>query len=74
MSQPSHGSLPASVLPSEPAVLEPLLKVDDLKRLYRLSGRSIARLVRAGRLPKPVKLGGGNRWLASQIRQHLAGL
>jgi predicted DNA-binding transcriptional regulator AlpA len=56
------------------AELEPLLTCADVRRLYRLSVRSIHRLVAAGRLPKPVKVGGVNRWHVAEVRQHLASL
>ncbi len=58
----------------EMAELQPLLTSADLRRLYRLSQRSISRFVASGRLPKPVKVGGVNRWLAEEVRQHLANL
>jgi predicted DNA-binding transcriptional regulator AlpA len=51
------------------APLEPLLTVEDLERLLRVDKRTVARLVQRGQLPKPLKLGGGNRWKAVDIEQ-----
>jgi len=49
------------------APLEPLLTVEDLERLLRVDKRTVARLCKRGQLPKPLKLGGGNRWKAEDI-------
>ena len=39
-----------------------MLTIRDIARILNCSGRSIYRLVDAGRIPPPVKLGGMNRW------------
>ena len=49
------------------APLEPLLTIEDLERLLRVNRRTVARLCQRGQLPKPLKLGGGNRWRAEEI-------
>jgi predicted DNA-binding transcriptional regulator AlpA len=49
------------------ARLEPLLTVFDLERLLRVDKRTVARLVKRGQLPAPLKLGGSNRWRARDI-------
>jgi hypothetical protein len=54
---------------AERTALEPLLTSDDLRRLFRVTSRTIARWYASGRLPRPVKVGGGNRWRADQIRR-----
>jgi predicted DNA-binding transcriptional regulator AlpA len=51
------------------ALLEPLLKVEDLERLLRVDRRTVARLCKHGRLPRPIKIGGGNRWKVQDIRE-----
>src|SRR3954447_21808496 len=42
--------------------LEPLLTIEDLERLLRVNRRTIARLCERGELPRPLKVGGSNRW------------
>jgi predicted DNA-binding transcriptional regulator AlpA len=49
------------------AQLKPLLTVDDLERLLRVDRRTISRLCKRGQLPKPLKLGGSNRWRPEDI-------
>lgn len=51
--------------------LEPLLTVKDLERLLRVHRRTITRLVERGRFPAPIKIGGNNRWLRSDINKVL---
>jgi predicted DNA-binding transcriptional regulator AlpA len=55
---------------AEPVVrapLEPLLTMSDLERLLRLDKRSVYRLCKRGLLPRPLKLGWGNRWKAEDV-------
>jgi len=49
------------------APLEPLLTVTDLERILRVDKRTIARLCKRGQLPRPLKIGGSNRWKAEAI-------
>ena len=51
--------------------IEPLLTSDDLERLFRVTAKTIARWCASGRLPRPVKVGGTNRWKASSIRKYI---
>jgi predicted DNA-binding transcriptional regulator AlpA len=53
------------------APLEPLLTIEDLERLLRVNRRTVARLCQRGQLPKPMKLGGSNRWRAEEIAETL---
>lgn len=39
-----------------------LLTVDDVAAMLGVSGRHIYRLADAGKMPRPVKLGGAVRW------------
>lgn len=39
-----------------------LLAVDDVAAMLGVSGRHVYRLSDAGRMPRPVKLGGAVRW------------
>jgi predicted DNA-binding transcriptional regulator AlpA len=48
--------------------LDPLLTVVDLERLLRIDRRTIDRLCKRGKLPKPLKVGAGNRWRARDIQ------
>jgi excisionase family DNA binding protein len=47
--------------------IRPLLTVADLEELLKLHRRTITRLCRAGRLPKPMKVGNSNRWRREEI-------
>jgi hypothetical protein len=49
------------------ALLEPLLTVADLERLLRVDRRTVRRLWQRGLLPRPIKVGGGNRWRRRDI-------
>jgi predicted DNA-binding transcriptional regulator AlpA len=49
--------------------LEPLLKVGDLERVLRVDRRTVARLVKLGQLPRPIKVGGSNRWRLQDIKE-----
>jgi prophage regulatory protein len=40
----------------------------------RFSDTHIWRLVRAGKFPKPVKIGCRNHWVESEVDQYIAGL
>jgi predicted DNA-binding transcriptional regulator AlpA len=53
--------------PAVRAPLEPLLTIEDLERLLRVNRRTVARLCQRGQLPKPLKLGGSNRWKGEEI-------
>jgi predicted DNA-binding transcriptional regulator AlpA len=48
-------------------LLEPLLTTHDLERLLQVDRRTITRLVQRGVLPRPLKLGGSNRWRPEDI-------
>ena len=47
--------------------LEPLLTVGDLARLLRVDPRTVRRLWEKGQLPKPLKVGGQNRWKEKDV-------
>lgn len=53
------------------APIEPLLTVENLERLFRVHRRTIARLVKRGELPPPLKVGGSNRWKGEDIEEAL---
>jgi len=55
-----HGGLPV------------MLTVDDVAGMLRCSSRSVYRLADAGRLPRPVKLGGLVRWRRETIEDWIA--
>ena len=44
-----------------------LLTVADMARLLGISTRSVWRLTRAGRCPKPVRLGRATRWRRREV-------
>ena len=46
---------------------EPLLTVEDLEQMLRVDRRTVMRLCKRGLLPKPMKLGGGNRWRKEDV-------
>lgn len=49
-----------------------LLAVDDVARLLACSTRSVYRLADAGKLPRPLRIGGMVRWSAAAIDAWLA--
>jgi predicted DNA-binding transcriptional regulator AlpA len=53
------------------ALLEPLLRIEDLERLLRVDARTIRRLWKRGRFPLPLKIGGQNRWRAEEVNDAL---
>lgn len=51
-----------------------LLKIGEVADLLRLSSRTVARLVKDGKLPQPIRLGTCTRWRQDQIVACLEGL
>jgi predicted DNA-binding transcriptional regulator AlpA len=49
--------------------LGPLLKIEDLERLLRVDRRTVYRLCKRGLLPRPMKVGQGNRWKAEDLEE-----
>ncbi|MGY8985511.1 MAG: helix-turn-helix transcriptional regulator [Sphingomonadales bacterium] len=51
-----------------------LLSINEISALASRSNASIWRDVKAGRLPKPLKIGAGSsRWLVGDVRRYLNG-
>ncbi len=48
-----------------------MLTVEDMGRLLNCSARSIYRLAEAGRIPRPVRLGGLRRWHRPMVERWL---
>ncbi|MBN8625036.1 MAG: helix-turn-helix domain-containing protein [Planctomycetes bacterium] len=49
---------------------EPLLiQADELATLLNVSERTLWRLLSAGKIPEPVRLGRSTRWRLDQVRQ-----
>lgn len=58
---------------AHPPTTEPLLMtVADVAQLLQVTGRTVNNLVRAGRLPAPLRLGHHPRWHREQLLQWLA--
>lgn len=51
-----------------------LLTVEDLQSRLKLSRTAVYANIRAGRLPKPIKIGKSARWKASVISDVIANL
>ena len=51
-----------------------LLTKSDLAKLIQCSGRQIELLVKAGRLPEPIRLGSHPRWRRGALMAFLDGL
>jgi predicted DNA-binding transcriptional regulator AlpA len=47
--------------------MEPLMTINDVAKLLKVVPRTIARLWERGQLPRPLKLGGSNRWRPQDI-------
>lgn len=49
-----------------------LLTCDQVQKIVPLTTSTIYRLVRAGKFPAPIKIGGRNvRWLRNEVLQYL---
>ena len=48
-----------------------LLTVDDLKGKLKVSRATIYRLMELDGLPRPIKVGGANRWLGTEVSRWL---
>jgi predicted DNA-binding transcriptional regulator AlpA len=60
--------MPAEDRPTPAPALEPmLLSASDLTVLLKLSLRTIRAMDRAGKLPKPIRIGGSIRWRRDEI-------
>lgn len=46
-----------------------LIPADQLAKLLQISTRTLWRLLSAGRLPEPVRIGGSVRWRLDQVKQ-----
>jgi len=57
-------------MPNEQSPASPLLlSVRELGKLLSISTATLWRWEAAGRIPRPVKIGGTTRWRADEIRQ-----
>lgn len=50
----------------------PLISVDELASMLGVSTRTLWRLLSAGKLIKPIKVGGSTRWRRSDVQQWIA--
>ena len=60
--------------PTDQCAPEPLLTRRDLEHLLQVGDRTLRRWAASGVLPRPVKLGGVNRWHREDVRHFLAKL
>jgi excisionase family DNA binding protein len=49
------------------SILTPLLTTDDVIKLLKVNRRTISRLIKRGTIPRPLKVGGSNRWKPEEI-------
>ena len=73
--RPSPSESPAVTLPVSPAVVPPAEHLLRLPRVLELTGRGrTATLddVKAGRFPKPIKIGAASMWLQSEVQAWIA--
>lgn len=57
----------------EPESTAPLLiAADEVARLLNISKRTLWRLLSAGKLPKPVRLGNAVRWRRDELEQWIS--
>lgn len=54
--------------------IDQLLTRADLSRLLQMSKRTISRMLSAGELPQPVRIGRSVRWRESDVAQYLDNL
>ncbi|RUL81295.1 helix-turn-helix transcriptional regulator [Tautonia sociabilis] len=55
--------------PSPPTPVHLLIDADEVARRVDVSGRTVRRLNSAGKLPRPVELGGSKKWKADEINR-----
>ncbi|WP_026959305.1 helix-turn-helix transcriptional regulator [Aliagarivorans taiwanensis] len=46
---------------------EPLLTLEDLQGLLKISRSQVYKLVNRGQLPQPLKIGSNSRWKAAEV-------
>ncbi len=46
-----------------------LLNAEELARLMQISERTLWRLLSAGKVPQPVRIGRNTRWRAAEVRE-----
>ena len=55
---------------TRPVAHEPLLiPVEQVAEMLNLSTRTVWRMLAAGRIPEPVRIGGSVRWRLARVRQ-----
>lgn len=57
----------------ELALLPPdtLVSTNDLTAAFGITPRTITRMIRTGRLPPAIRIGGTNTWLAGRVMKHI---
>lgn len=60
----------------ELALLPPktMVNTSDLSSALGVAPRTLRRMVNAGTLPPPIRIGGGNAWFAGAVIQHFEAL
>lgn len=54
-------------------VVDTLLTAEDLAQMLKVSERTLWRLLSAGRIPNPVRIGGSTRWRLAEVQEWIAG-
>ena len=54
-------------------VVDTLLTAEDLAQMLKVSERTLWRLLSAGRVPNPVRIGGSTRWRLVEVQEWIAG-
>jgi prophage regulatory protein len=65
--------LPDASVPARPSHPDQLLRIEQLQEIFPFSRASIYRLIRAGKFPSPISLGGGRAvgWLRREVDEYL---
>lgn len=50
-----------------------LIRADEVARLMGVSERTLWRLLSAGKVPKPLRIGRNTRWRLAEVRDWIAG-
>jgi excisionase family DNA binding protein len=50
-----------------------LIRAEDVARMMGVSERTLWRLLSAGKLPQPVRIGRSTRWRLAEVRQWIEG-
>ena len=64
--------LPPETVSQSSSEIPPLMTVNEIAKVLRVSTRSVWRLLTNGKIVKPIRIGGSIRWRRSDVAEWLA--